>query len=145
MRIKPIRISKEEWERFLALQIKRREDWYAVFSVNRKEEIWPFVCFGVTPEKDREYVSLDEFPRLREIAGYFIESVKEKGGRLFFSREGVFFIEGETESSGVKPAQFIEWRPDDSLADCWQEAEAQRAAYRAKFATLFNFGDRRST
>ena len=115
MRLKQIRISKKEYESFLELEIKRRSKWWAVFSVNRREQIWPFVCYGVTPEEKRQYVSLEEYPRLRELGGNFISSVDEEGGRFFIDERGVFFIKGEKEE--VDPEQFIEWRPDENLPE----------------------------
>jgi hypothetical protein len=115
MRLKQIRISKKEYESFLELEIKRRSEWWAVFSVNRREQIWPFVCYGVTPEEKRQYVSLEEYPRLHELGGNFISSVDEEGGRFFIDERGVFFIKGEKEE--VEPEQFIEWRPDEPLPD----------------------------
>jgi hypothetical protein len=85
--------------------------------VNRHEQVWPFVCYGLTPEEDRKYVLLEEFPRLRQIAESFISNVDENGGRFFIDRNGAFCIKGDDETRGSKPEQFIEWRPDDDLPE----------------------------
>ena len=113
MRLKPFRISRKEYEGFRALQIKTRNDWWAVFSVNNNEDVWPFVCYGVTPKEKRQYVPLEEYTLLRDIEGYFIHNVDEDGGRFFINKSGVFFIKGENETSKSTPEQFVEWRWDD--------------------------------
>jgi hypothetical protein len=121
--MKSLPISKKEFEDFSALQIMQRTGWWAVFSVSRGEKVWPFVCFGRTPEVKRLYIPLGQYPRLREVAQNFISNVDEKGGRFFIKREGVYGIKGENEPPETIPMQFINWKPDDSLARHWAKIE----------------------
>lgn len=121
MRLKPFRITRKEYEDFRALQTRTRHDWWAVFSVNHKEEVWPFVCYGVTPKEKRQYVPLEEHKLLRYIEGCFIENVDEDGGRFFINKSGVFFIKGENETSTSTPEQFVEWKWDDEPPQTMQE------------------------
>jgi hypothetical protein len=121
MEPKRIPISRKQYEDLSNLQIKRhKDDWWAVFSANGCENVWPFVCYGPTPEKKKQYVPLYEYPLLQEIAGVLVENVDEKGGRFFIDRKGVFFIEGEDETDMARrtnPEQFIEWKPEKTLPE----------------------------
>jgi hypothetical protein len=123
MKIKTLRIGKKEYEDFRDLQIKHRNGWWAVFSVNSDERVWPFVCFGLTPEEKRQYVALDQYPRVREVAQNFISNVDEQGGRFFIKQDGVYGIKGENEPREISQ-QFVNWKPDDSLAKHWTEINA---------------------
>ena len=134
MKVKPFRIGRKEYEAFQALQIKTRNDWWAVFSVNHKEEIWPFVCYGVTPREKRHYVQLEEYKLLSDIGGYFLHNVDEGGGRFFINKSGVSFIKGERETSKSTPEQFVEWKWDDeppqTMQELWErENEETRGEY----------------
>ena len=115
MRLKHLPMSKREYQALLDLQVKRRSDWPAVFSVNKDEKVWPWVCYGPTPEEERQYAPLADHPRLREIAQNFISNVDEKGGRFFINQTGVFGIKGENEFPGITREQFIDWVPDGPL------------------------------
>jgi hypothetical protein len=119
MRLKPIRINKTDYRALLKLEIKPRPGWWAVFSVNGNEQVWPFVCFGVTDEADRVHVPLEEHPLLREIAGIFLNNVNPTGGRFFINEIGAFFIKGEkeVERSKTRPEQFIVWLLDEPLPE----------------------------
>ena len=118
MRLKPLPVSRLEYEQFGGLQKKpHKGGWWAVFSVNGQEEVWPFVCYGLTPLEKRELVPLEEYPCLRDIAGIVIERTDGDGGRFFIDTRGVFGIKGDDENSSKTPAQFIEWRPDEPLPD----------------------------
>jgi len=119
MRLKPIRINKTDYLALLRLEKKPRPGWWAVFSVNGNEQVWPFVCFGLTAEVDRIYVPLNEYPLLRDIAGIFLNNVDEIGGRFFIDGIGVFFIRGEkeVENSKTVPEQFIVWLLDEPLPE----------------------------
>jgi len=121
MRLKPFRITRKEYEDFRALRVKTRNDWWAVFSVNHKEELWPYVCPGVTPIEKRRYVQLEEHKLLSDVGGYFLHNVDEDGGRFFINKSGVFFIKGEKETPKSKPEQFIEWKWDDEPPQTMQE------------------------
>lgn len=139
--IRPVKVSNKEFKEFHSLQEREHKGhWHAVFSVNDIPEVWPFVCYGRTPEEMRRYVELHDYPLLGEIVRYFINDVRKEGGRLFFSQEGVFFIEEENEfeeeyeSSCVKPLQFIKWIPDESLINSRREDKARIAASIAEYA-----------
>ena len=103
MRLKPFRITRKEYEDFRALQTRTRHDWWAVFSVNHKEEVWPFVCYGVTPKEKRQYVPLEEHKLLRYIEGCFIENVDEDQIAEILSEE----------KSTVKSDDIIDYLSDD--------------------------------
>jgi len=49
-------LTRAEFDDLKALQRKKRWDWPAVFSVNNRRDIWPFVTRGWTPEQEREPV-----------------------------------------------------------------------------------------
>ena len=111
--VKLLSISLDEYEKFFDIQIKRRADWWAVFTVNKDEQVWPFVCYGLTPKDLRQYISIAEFPLLHHVAGNFLSNY-DGGGRFFIDKRGVFSIKGESET-GAKPQQFIQWNPDEPL------------------------------
>jgi len=117
MNIKPFRISRCEYEKLRELQLKTRKGWWAVFSVNNRQQVWPFVCRGLTPVEDRHYVALEEHQLLHDIAGYLVENVHEMGGRFFISKDGVYCFKGEAEPAGSKPEHFVVWKPDEALPD----------------------------
>ena len=111
-------ISKREFDSLKALRIKKhRRGWWAVFSVNRREEVWPFVCYGVTPIEERKYVPEEGNKLLFDVARFFLSNVYDEGGRFFISIEGVFYIKGEVEYGRTEPEQFIMWNPDEPLTD----------------------------
>jgi hypothetical protein len=141
MRLKPLNISMLEYEQLHGLQKKpHKRGWWAVFSVNRHEMVWPFVCYGYTPEDKREYVRLADYTLLRNIAQDFLSNVDEDGGRFFVDKHGVFGIKGEDEKRGV-PQQFLEWRPDEPLPERLPgppppSAEEMRAEYQEMLKNL---------
>jgi hypothetical protein len=122
LRKKPLRINRREYQSLQDLQKeqlkKRRAHWPAIFSVNRLWEVWPFVCYGPTPVRDRDIVDLDKYPLLRDVAGILIHRPEhEEGGRVFIDPRGVFCIKGECEKQGTQPEQFIEWKWDEPLSE----------------------------
>jgi hypothetical protein len=119
MRVKPLPISLIDYRRFCALERKVHRDgcWWAVFSVNPREQVWPFVCYSWTPEDDRHYVPLDEYPPLMDVAGNLLVNVDEHGGRFFINSQGAFFKKEEDDAPGSVPEQFIRWTSDDPLPD----------------------------
>ncbi len=116
MKLEPIGISKAEYESFRELVKVPRPGWQSVFSVNGREEVWPYVCRKKTPLKDRQYVPLEDYPRLCQVAQYFISNVDECGGRFFINYLGVYFVRGEAEPPGIHPEQFISWKCDENIS-----------------------------
>jgi hypothetical protein len=121
--VKTLPISKGEYELFLTQQRKDRFDWWAVFSVDKCERVWPYVCRGVTPLKDRHYIEMREHPLLAQVAGNLISRVREIGGRFFINENGVYYLEGDCEPTGSTPIQFIKWRPDAPLINNWMKRD----------------------
>lgn len=117
MEMKRLPISLKEYKQFLTLQIKDRFDWWAVFSTNEKEEVWPYVCRGLTPISKRKYIETRDYPLLVHISRNFLAR-EPNGGRFFINDVGAFYIRGESELGGFEPTQFIVWRPDESLIHC---------------------------
>jgi hypothetical protein len=74
-------ITRAEFDHLKALQLKKRWDWPAVFSVNNRCDIWPFVTRGWTPEQEREPVrGLSRV--VDEVAERYL-SERCDGGRFF--------------------------------------------------------------
>ena len=121
-RLKPFPITPKEYKEFRDLQDdeKRRPEWWAIFSVNPQEQVWPFVTFKRTPEDKREYVQLENYPLLRQVAQFFVSQFEE-AGRFFISQEGVFGKKGEFHDSKTIPEQFIRWVPDEPLPELSRE------------------------
>jgi hypothetical protein len=113
--VKPLPINDEEYKKFLLLQHKDRFDWWAVFSVDKDERVWPFVCYKRTPLMDRHYIETKEHLLLATVAGNLIDRVHDIGGRFFINHDGVFYIEGDSEQNKSKPIQFVKWCPDKPL------------------------------
>ncbi|MGP8252008.1 MAG: hypothetical protein ACLQHF_08240 [Terracidiphilus sp.] len=125
MKLKPFPISLKEYQELAKLQIKPRSDWHAVFSVNRREDVWPFITWKLTPTEKRRLVP-KEFRLLHEIAGFVISNSKdEEGGRFFINRNGVYFSNGDSEPSKVRPMQIIEWKPDEPLPELVSAPQSQ--------------------
>jgi hypothetical protein len=102
--MKPIRITYEEFIRFIRLQRKKRWDWPATFSTNPQGEIWPYVTKGLTPENDRDFVQ-GELDLLDQVAGIYSE-LREAAGRFHIDWDGAYGCFG-----GLEPERFIVWRP----------------------------------
>ena len=128
MRVKLLPISRIEYERLRELKREEHKDgWWAVFSVDPQERVWPFVCYGWTPKEDRHYVSLDEYPPLKDVAGNLLANVDELGGRFFISSEGAFFKKEGDDTPGSVAKQFVKWRAEETLRD-WKVRVAPREA-----------------
>ncbi len=108
--MKPIRISKAEFDKFRELQRKKRGDCHAAFSSNLSENPWPFVTFGLTPEQLREKV-LERSPKLIQLVGVFIE-IRPTGGRFFVDEQGVYWKDAQKRRH-----RFVEWKPDERLRE----------------------------
>lgn len=130
--VKTLPISKGEYEAFLSLQREDRFDWWAVFSVDREERVWPYVCRGLTPPEDRHYIETREHPLLAQVAGNLITRVKTIGGRFFINQDGVYYLEGDCEPRGSTPIQFIKWRPDEPLMNNCMKRDFLRSLRQSK-------------
>lgn len=126
MESKRLPISLKQYKEFLALQIRDRFDWWAVFSTNNKEEVWPYVCRGTTPKRKRKYINKADHALLGDIAGNFIEREPE-GGRFFVNDVGAFYLKGDSEVGETEPTQFIVWRSDEPLIHCSQKRDYLRS------------------
>ena len=87
--MKVLEITREQFDGFKKLQVKKRWDWPATFSTNSKGPIWPYVTNGRTPEKDRNDVR-GVSPLLDEIADRYT-AMREEGGRFFIGWNGAFW------------------------------------------------------
>lgn len=82
-------ITRAEFDYLKALQIRKRWDWTAVFSVNNRRDIWPFVTHGWTPEQEREQVrGLSRV--VDEVAERYL-SERVDGGRFFIDDRHAFY------------------------------------------------------
>jgi hypothetical protein len=118
MGMKKFHITRTEFHLFKALQVtEHRRGWWAVFSVNRHEDVWPFVCYGVTPIEKRKYVPRVDNRLLFDVARYYLSNVCEDGGRFFINLQGAYCIKGESEDLQAAPVQFIEWLQDELLLE----------------------------
>ncbi len=126
MEMKRLPISLKEYKQFLTLQIKDRFDWWAIFSTNENEEIWPYVCRGLTPKSKRKYIETRDYSLLADIAGNMLAREPE-GGRFFINDAGAFYLKGDSELGGLEPTQFIIWTPDESLIHCCHKRDYLRS------------------
>ena len=119
--MKPIRISKGEFDRFRELQIEKRNDCHAVFSSNLSEIPWPFKTWGPTPAHLRESLQ-SQSPILDQIEGMFIEIRQStSGGRFFIDYEGVYWKDNEKSRH-----RFVEWIRDESFKNNEEPAIGRR-------------------
>jgi len=86
--VQKLQLSRTEFDEFRALVIRERWDWPAVFSVNPKGEIWPWVTWGWTPEYEKIDVS-GRSALLRRVA-YTLLNIRPEGGRFFIDEEGAY-------------------------------------------------------
>jgi hypothetical protein len=107
-RLKQIRINKAEFDKFRELQKKKRGDCHAAFSTNLSEIPWPFVTFGLTPERLRDELRKVS-PLLDQIVGIFIE-IRPTGGRFLIDDKGVYWKDDEKIEH-----RFVEWLHDEPL------------------------------
>jgi len=125
--VKPIRISKAEFDQFRKLQIVKRNDCHAAFSSNLSENPWPFVTLGLTPEQLREKVR-NLSPKLDEVVGIFVELRQStSGGRFFIDHEGVYWKDRDKNKH-----RFIEWLSNEPLRSEVKPMQITYAEYRAR-------------
>jgi hypothetical protein len=73
--------TRKEYDWLRSLQRKKRWDWPAVFSTNARGDIWPYVTYGWTPEREREEVrGLSTV--IDQVADIY-RTVRSDGGRFF--------------------------------------------------------------
>jgi len=99
--VKTIRITSAEFRQLCELFQKHRLDWPAVFSTNRKGDIWGFQRSGPTPEAEREYLNGCS-GLLDQVAGVYSEQ-RVECGRFFVDHRGVFYKPQDEEF------QFVKW------------------------------------
>jgi hypothetical protein len=93
--MKALEVTREQFDEFKKLQVKRRWDWPATFSTNSRGSIWPYVTNGRTPEYDRTDVR-GVSPLLDEIADRYT-ALREEGGRFFIGWNGAFWRSGDDD------------------------------------------------
>jgi hypothetical protein len=84
-----VRITRAEFEEFRTLQRKHRWDWPAVFSANRRNEIWAFVTRGYTPFENRQ--NLRGISRVLDIVANKYRISRSDLGRFFIDERGGFY------------------------------------------------------
>lgn len=82
-------ITREEFEDFRRLQVRRRWDWPVVFSANSNDQIWPFASYGHTRAEDREPLG-GLCKTIDAVAREYLR-VRELGGRFFIDETGAFY------------------------------------------------------
>ncbi|MGA7832143.1 MAG: hypothetical protein WCA21_14385 [Terracidiphilus sp.] len=103
-------ITREEFDEFRRLQIRRDWIWPAKFSTNIYGELWPWVTNGKTPIELRKDVRglsplLDEVGRLYRMS-------RNEGGRIFINYEGAFW-RSEDDDRPVNP--ILRWTFADDV------------------------------
>jgi|SRR5579884_307925 len=93
--ISTIHITRHDFNELRRLQRRKRWDWPAVFSVNPRGVIWPFVTNGWTPEDERIDVA-GVSPIVDRVASEYLD-IRPEGGRFFIKDCGAFF---KTEDGG---------------------------------------------
>ncbi len=83
-----IQLTREEFEEFRDVQIRRRYDWPATFSCNGRGEVWPFATYSHTSESERVQLK-GVFPVLDLIVERLLLA-KSDGGRFHINDQGVF-------------------------------------------------------
>lgn len=102
-----IRITRAEFERFRELQVRRRWDWPAVFSSNRKGEIWAYVNHGWTEIEDRTDVK--GISDVLDRVAVKLQYVRAERGRFFINECGAFW---KDESGAEVPFVRFVWDED---------------------------------
>ena len=101
--MKEIEITREQFDEFKRLQVKKRWDWPATFSTNSHGSIWPYVTNGKTQLEDRTDVR-GESRLLDEIADRYT-AIREDGGRFFIGWDGAFW----RSENDDRPQTIVRW------------------------------------
>src|ERR1700733_2146073 len=89
--VEPIIVTRGQLEEIKQLQLRRRSDWPATFSVNCHGRIWPFANWGHTPDCNRD--PIEGISRAVDaIADRFLE-LRSEGGRFFVDATGAYYVE----------------------------------------------------
>jgi len=102
--MKALEITRDQFDEFKKLQVKKRWDWPATFSTNSQGSIWPYVTNGRTPIEDRNNVR-GESPLLDEIADRYT-TMREEGGRFFIGWNGAFW----RSENDDRPQTIVSWK-----------------------------------
>jgi hypothetical protein len=86
--VEQILVSGDQFQAFRDLQERRRWQWPAVFSANRRREIWPFGVNGLTPEEKQKGIrGLSRV--VDQVADEFLRR-ERSGGRFWINDYGAF-------------------------------------------------------
>jgi hypothetical protein len=94
--MKELEITREQFDEFKRLQVKKRWDWPATFSTNSKGPIWPYVTNGKTRQEARNDIR-GISPLLDQVADIYTAR-REEGGRFFIGWDGAFWRSGNDAS-----------------------------------------------
>ena len=123
--MKTLEITREQFDQFKSLQLRKRWDWPATFSTNPQGAIWPYVTNGRTPVEDRANVR-GISPLLDEVADRYM-AMRENGGRFFISWSGAFW----RSEDGNCLQTIVDWKdmspPDEPLTFAELRARQSRA------------------
>jgi hypothetical protein len=100
--VEPILVTRAELEKIKRLQVKKRSDWPATFSVNWYGRIWPWANWGLTPDCNREPIE-GTSAAVDEIAGRFLD-LRPEGSRFFVDATGAYYAEN------ARKQQFVNFR-----------------------------------
>ncbi len=89
-----LEITREQFEEFRKLQIKKHWKFPIAFGTNSHGEIWPTVTRGRTPDEKRDYVQ-GKSSLLDQVAGIYA-ALREENGRLFIDYKEAFWMDGES-------------------------------------------------
>ena len=125
-------ITRQEFDEFRKLQVRKDWIWPAKFSTNINDELWPWVTNGKTPIELRKDVR-GLSPLLDEVARKY-RDIRVEGGRIFINYEGAFWRSEDDD----RPVNLIvrwkfanEVRPV-SKQPTYSELRSQSAAKREK-------------
>lgn len=86
--IRSIRVQRDDVDYLKFSQVRKRSDWPAVFSCNRKGTVWLFPEGGYHHEGDR--FTPPQNPLLDEIVKTYLD-IRDLGGRFFVNFDGVYY------------------------------------------------------
>lgn len=98
-------MTREQFEAMRHLQVRRRRDWPATFTVSPAGRIWAFRRWGNTPTTERVQVrGLSSI--IDAIADAYLE-LRGEGGRFFISEKGAFFSPQFSDGEQIAAFQII--------------------------------------
>ena len=126
--MKPREVTREDFDKFKELQVRKHWFWPAKFSTNANGDLWPWVTNGKTPKELRIDVRR-ESPLLDEVAGRN-RSLRNEGGRIFINYEGAYWRTERDDDLHL----IVAWRfADEVRPRTWtlQERLAEHALMRS--------------